>query len=383
MIRSILDQDLYTCTVGQAIVELYPNTPVKYRFTNRNPLGDMDENFHSRLREKFDALADLRLQDDEVDYLGSLAYMNPQYIAWLKNFRFKPWLIHTKIVDGNLEMEFDGLWEELVYYEVPGLALVSETYFETIDKHSFLDDYRLGLKEKGKILKGLRFSDFGTRRRRNFEIQDLVVDVLKDVDGFQGTSNVYLAKKHGIKPIGTMSHQWIMGVSVMEGLRHANRYALRAWNNVYKGRLGIALTDTYGTEAFWADFDPELSRLYDGVRQDSGNPYDFTNRAIQHYKSVGVFPLRKDVVYSDGLTAIKSRELANCFGNEVGQMFGIGTHLTNDVPGSKALNIVIKLRQCHGVEVVKLGDGEGKATGDRDAVRVVKYVFFGTPLDNA
>jgi nicotinate phosphoribosyltransferase len=192
-----------------------------------------------------------------------------------------------------------------------------------------------------------------------------------------------LAMKHGVKAIGTVSHQWTTGVSVMEGLRHANRHALRAWNKVYKGRLGVALTDTFGTEAFWEDFDPELSRLYDGVRQDSGDPVAFTHRTMKHYESVGVWSPKKDISYSNGLTAIGSRELANRFDRQIGQVFCIGTHLSNDVPGSPALNIVIKMRRCNGVEVVKLGDGEGKVTGDRDAVRVVRYVFFRTPLDDA
>lgn len=382
MINSILDQDLYSFTVGQAILAHYPNIHVEYRFSNRNPQGDLEDGFLKRLRDKVDAMKDLSISEDEADYLKSIPFMTPQYIEWIRRYRFDPSQVKMKLVDGDLALDIEGPWESTIYWEVPLMALISETYFEKkpLSSYDWSEQTRRAT-EKGRRLAGLRFTDFGTRRRRSFEVQDLVVSILKDYEGFQGTSNVYLAMKHGIKPIGTMSHQWIMGVSAMEGLIRANWHAMKKWDEVYKGRLGIALTDTFGTEVFWRDFDAQLARLYDGVRHDSSSPYDFADRAIDHYKALGIYPPSKTVVFSDGLNTDSCVKLGAAYKDKISTSFGIGTHFSNDIPGSPALRIVIKLYKCNGRHVVKFGDGSGKGTGDKDAQRVARYVFFGTSLD--
>ena len=380
MISSILDQDLYTFTVGQAIQILYPKVPVTYKFTNRRPNGKMDEEFHARLRTKIDNMQFLCLTDDEVNFLKTLPFLKQEYISWLKYYRFDPTQVKTKIVDGNLELEISGLWCETVFWEVPLLALISETWFETQEIPGLMESQYQQFLKKGKLLEGTVFADFGTRRRRSFDIQDLCVKTLKEVPGFVGTSNVYFAMKYNVKSIGTMSHQWIMGVSALESLRHANRFALRGWNEVYQGSLGIALPDTFGTDAFWEDFDPVLSRLFDGVRHDSGDPFLFAERAIKHYESLGIDPRTRTVVFSDGLNCELARKLWDAFLGKIKVSFGIGTHLTNDVFGCAALNMVIKLYTCNGIPVIKMGDGNGKGTGDKDAMAVALWTFKGKPL---
>ena len=202
--------------------------------------------------------------------------------------------------------------------------------------------------------------------------------------GFVGTSNVYLAMKYGVKPIGTMAHEWIQGHCVLGGIRHANRYALDAWTRVYRGNLGIALTDTYGTNAFLEDFDTYLAKLFDGVRHDSGDPFRFVDKIVAHYKKLGINPRSKTIVFSDNLKPTTCIALLHyCEDNDICCSFGIGTNFTNDFPLSplKALNMVIKLVRLNGIPVVKLSDDLGKIIGDPDMVRVIRYLYLGTPLD--
>jgi nicotinate phosphoribosyltransferase len=225
------------------------------------------------------------------------------------------------------------------------------------------------------------FAEFGTRRRRSYAIQDKVIQAFQTYGGFNGTSNVHFAMKYNLKPIGTMAHEWIMGVSALEGLRHANFHALQNWVRVYNADLGIALTDTFGTPAFFKNFNMRLAKLYDGVRHDSGDPFEFADKVIEHYKSLGIDPMSKVIVFSDGLNVEKCLEIAKYCNGKIRFSFGIGTHFTNDFEGSPALNMVIKIWMCDGVHVVKLGDGTGKTMGDPDAVRVAQWTFLDTPLD--
>jgi len=237
--------------------------------------------------------------------------------------------------------------------------------------------------EKARILDGCSYADFGTRRRRIWDVQNLLVEtMMANSKGFVGTSNVSLAMKHNTKPIGTMAHEWIMATSVLMGLRHANKFALDAWNKVFSGDLGIALTDTYGSKTFFGDFDGYLARLFDGVRHDSGDPFEFASKVISHYKSLGINPMSKTIVFSDGLTAKLAAEINERFKDVIRCSFGIGTHFTNDFLNSKALNMVIKLWTCEGIPLVKLGDDEGKAIGEPDAVRVARWTFNDKPLDD-
>jgi nicotinate phosphoribosyltransferase len=238
------------------------------------------------------------------------------------------------------------------------------------------------------------FADFGTRRRRSFKTQDTVIKAFIDYQrdfkklypeshrsSFVGTSNVYFAMKYNLKAIGTYPHEWIMGNSVLEGLRNANYYAMHNWVKVYNANLGIALTDTYGTDAFLNNFNLRLSKLYGGVRWDSGDWRVFTDKIIDHYKKLKIDPLSKTIVFSDNLNIEKAVEINNYCKNKIKCSFGIGTFLTNDFQDSPALNMVIKLWSVNNIPVVKLSDSSGKVMGDTDAIRVAKWTFNNTPLD--
>ena len=228
---------------------------------------------------------------------------------------------------------------------------------------------------------GCKTSDFSTRRRRHFVAQLRACKILSQFPIWVGTSNVHISLENGWIPKGTVAHEWTMAYQVFDGIRHCNRASLNAWNDVYRGSLGTALTDTIGTDAFYRDFDPVLSRLFDGVRHDSGSAFVFVDKTVTHYKSMGINPMTKTIIFSDSLDPVRAVEIQNYCKGKILCAFGIGTNFSNDYFGSRALNIVIKLSKVNGVPVVKLSDIDTKAIGDRDALRVARWEVFGTPLD--
>jgi nicotinate phosphoribosyltransferase len=387
IIKSILDTDLYKLTMQQAVLEKYPDINVSYRFTNR---GDhrFSAMFVSRLKDQIQKLSNLKLTDQEYEWLKNLRFISPAYLEYLKNYRFNPNEVRVAIISSgdrqdDLVLDINGPWHRTILWEVPLMALISELYFTEIDTDWDIDDVeyaKLTLRKDAAI--GHSFAEMGTRRRRSYHIQDLVVRSLAmGGNNCFGTSNVLLAMKYGLKPIGTQAHEWIMGHSAICGLRHANRYSMDAWGKVYRGDLGIALTDTYGTPDFFEHFDMFYAKLFDGVRHDSGCPFKFADQVVQHYNKLNIDPCSKSIIFSDGLDPIICGQLnEHCEKLGIKWSFGIGTNLTNDkiyFGRSKPLNMVIKLRTCDGVEVVKLSDDVGKATGEDNAVAVALHTFHG------
>lgn len=390
IITSMLDNDLYKFTMQRAVLGYKQKVPVRYVFNNRRPEGKFNDEFLRALLEQIQHMAELKTITSEIGFLmETCPFLGVEYLQYLHNFRYNPQQVSAKVVNGELELEINGPWEQVILWEVPLMALISECYFNYCDTDWDRGgpDQEKRIRQKSETLQHVTFADFGTRRRRSFEIQDMVVRFFKKLNRtFVGTSNVHLAHKHDVKPLGTMAHEWIMGVSALEGLRHANRHALRIWSDVFHGDLGTALTDTFGSEAFFEDFDGYFSRLFDGVRHDSGDPIEFMHRTVKHYKSHRIDPMTKTIIFSDGLTAAEAQRISHHCTNRIRCSFGIGTHFTNDCtrPGglpSKALNMVIKMTHCNGVPVVKLSDVPTKAIGDKDALRVAKWTFNNTPLD--
>lgn len=383
MINSILDQDFYTFTVGQAVLKNFPNVDVTYKFINRSKTKFTQE-FLILLNYEIQNLACLQLSEDEKNFLQKSApFLCPSYLEFLQNYRYGPNEVKVTLNDGDLDITIAGKWHRTVFWEVPLLALISECYFRTVDTNWSVDgQYELAeAKAKRLSLAGCKFAEFGTRRRRSSSVQEIFIRQAKQFGGFVGTSNVHYAHIFDLKIIGTMSHQWFMGISALDGLRKANRDGLQRWANTFHGNLGIALTDTYGTDAFFEDFDGNLARLYDGVRHDSGDPFEFGNKVIDHYMSLNIRPMHKTIVFSDNLDVDKCIDIKNYFQDRINVSFGVGTHFTNDFVDSPALKIVIKLATCNGIPVVKLSDEQGKITGDNDAQRVALWTFFQQPLD--
>jgi nicotinate phosphoribosyltransferase len=400
VIKSILDNDLYKFTMQLAVLELFPRAEAEYRFTNRGT-----QRFSTEFVEELERIIDeeiskLALTEEEYNWLSEhCPYLKPMYLEYLRNFRFKPGEVKVCLTEGkDLDIRIKGPWHSTILWEIVLMAAVSELYFTTIEKEwkgnsqkgctseSVLAAYENKIFEMGKALEenDCLFSEFGTRRRRSSELHDYMMKTLTGIKTLTGTSNVYFAKKYGLKPIGTVGHEWIMGTSALVGLRYANRFAFENWVEVYNGDLGIALTDTFGSKAFFKDMDLKLSKIYDGLRHDSGDPYDFVDSVIEHYRKMGIDPMKKLIVFSDALNADTAIQLKKYCEGKINCSFGIGTSLTNNSDffrESPPLNMVIKLHSIDGIPVVKLSDSPEKETGERDAIRVANYIFGRKGLD--
>ena len=382
----MLDSDLYKLTMQNAILELYPDATAEYVFINRNKNYIFDRKFCNTLRDEIDRMPNLKLGLDEKDWLrNQCPYLKPAYLEYLSNYRFNPNEVDVSIKDSQLVLSIYGKWFQTVLWEVPLMAIISELYFESVKGWNY-DGQKELAREKGRRLSetGCKFADFGTRRRRSFRTQFDLIDVFRNsgnsCPGFVGTSNPYLAFKFGVTPMGTIAHEFIQAESVLNGLRHANRFAMNDWASVYKASLGTALPDTYGTDAFLEDFSLYHAKLWDGVRQDSGDPFKFTDKIVEHYKKLRIDPMSKTIVFSDSLDVDKAIKLKEYCKNKIKCSFGIGTNFTNSFSDGKYLNMVIKLSKINGIPVVKLSEDPGKAIGDPDAIKVAKWTFFRKPL---
>lgn len=384
IITSLLDQDMYKFSMGQAILFgrfariHYQLVNATYEFINRAN-RPFPPGFADTLQEQINHMEQLQFAPHELQFLANIRYMKPGYIDFLTSWRWNAKHIKVEQDGEKLFVTIDGPWYQTVYYEVPLMALISELYFahglNTSDMRTVFDN----TQKKGQQLAeaGCVFADFGTRRRYSKKVHDLVVQAL--IQGakcgpgrMMGTSNMLLAQRYKITPIGTHAHEFFQAHAAMFGYRQANRFALEAWAEEYDGDLGIALSDTFTTDVFFRDFRTDLSKLFDGVRHDSGDPIEFAQKAIAHYKSLNIDPLSKTIVFSDGLNTDKAIEINQWCNGKIRAAFGIGTHFTNDV-GVKPLNIVIKMTRCNGMPTVKLSDVEGKYTGQREAIESCKF----------
>ncbi len=361
--------------MGQVVFHDFPEAKVTYEFKNRGGTP-FPPGFADAVNWQIELMATLAMTPEEFLFIQTLPGIRKTYAEWLMSYRYDPGEVVATQNGDTLSILIDGDWFRTIYWEVPLMAIVSELYFKmtgkTPDKFTY---HRLVEKNRNMSEANCHWADFGTRRRFSQFSQNQVVYLSKDVRGFIGTSNVYLAMKHRVKPIGTSAHEMVMGISAKYGATLANKMWLVHWTNHFRGLNSIALTDTFTTDVFLRDFDSMYARLFDGVRQDSGDPYEWAHKMITHYDSLGIDSRTKKFVFSDGLDdttfknlTIEFRDCANIIG-------GIGTFLTNDC-GHKALNMVIKLMTADfgvgPVDVVKLSDNPGKHNGSEAAIARVK-----------
>jgi len=382
ILNHFTDNDLYKFTTMNAIQKLYPDALVRYTFVNRGHTL-FPEGFARRLRKEVDSFAGLFLSREEEQFMVSRCYyFDPVFIDLLKGFRYDPSEVKINQKSGILEVEVEGRWYRTVLWEVPLLAVISELFF--LLRGNKPQDTEVRVTEKALRMNEMKaeFSDFGTRRRFSFDVHDRVIKTLKDSspEFFKGTSNVYLAMKHDLTPIGTHPHEWFMFHASRYGYRSANSRALDAWVDVYKGDLGIALSDTFTSDNFFSSFSTLHAKLFDGIRQDSGDPLAFTDKAVEFYRNNRIDPSIKTIVYSDALDLDKIQGIKKYVRKRVHDVYGIGTYLTNDV-GVQPLNIVIKITGSkHDINddyhpVVKLSDDPGKNTGDLREIELCKAIL--------
>lgn len=369
IVRSLLDQDFYKFTMAQVVLHRFPHFQAKYRFKCRTEGIVWTEAMVREIGEELRAWCGLRFAEEELAYLGSIRFLKPYFIDFLRLYKPDPrYLSVRRDSDGNLAIEVEGPWFLTIHFEVPILSIVNEVYFRHAADFARLEAAgmeRLRAKIAIARAEGFPFSDFGTRRRYSRAWQGRVVRTLAAElprEIFTGTSNVALAMELGLKPIGTMAHEYIQaGQACGEcTLALSQAYMLQKWVEEYRGDLGIALSDTLGFDKFLRDFDPYFAKLYDGARHDSGDPFEWGERMIAHYEGFRIDPRGKSLVFSDGLDFPRAAELWRRFRDRASPSFGIGTNLTNDLPGATPLQIVVKLVECNGRPVAKISDNPAK-----------------------
>lgn len=376
IVDSLLQNDAYKFSMGQAIYHQYSGYTTTWTFKCRNKdvkfTPDMVQEIDAQIR----AYCNLRFRESELDYLKNIKWIKEDYIDYLRIWRprYEDFIISTDAECG-LSIETTGTWLNTSMYEIPTLAIVNEVYFRMAYNYTeLLSSFKDRLDNKFENLKNGHwyagtFSEFGLRRRLSGEAQELAVekfshlnDTLHSASRFIGTSNVYLAKKYNLTPVGTMAHEWIMCTGQgnhKHNPAYSNWYALNSWVKEYGILNGIALTDTITTDCFLRDFQLTFATLFSWVRHDSGNPFEWGNKMIEHYKSLGIDPKSKTLLFSDSLDFERADKLYRAFGKETNVAFGIGTYLSNDT-AVPPLNIVMKVTKCNGQDVAKISDTEGK-----------------------
>ena len=373
-IVSLLDTDLYKFTMGQVMFHKHTNLNGEYLFKCRNKDVKFTTDMCDEINAQIDHLCTLTFTDEELAYLGSLRFIKPDYVEFLRLWRPLRRYVNCYLVcdesgnEGELRIEVCGPLFSVSFFEIYLLEIVNEVYFRM--KYDYLNlvqsaRERLFVKILGFTrdeLYDFKFAEFGCRRRLSREWQDYAVKELLELDNCVGTSNVSLAMKYGCTPIGTYAHEYIQMYQGIPGvqLAYTNKLAMEEWFDEYQGDLGTALTDTLGTDLFLMDFNKLQANCYSGVRHDSGDPIEWGEAIIEHYTKLGIDPRTKTLLFSDSLDFDKAQKIYNHFRGRIKVSFGIGTYLSNDT-GTTPLNIVIKLQYVNGHPVAKLSDDWGKS----------------------
>lgn len=398
-IMSLLDIDMYKLTQQMAIFHHYTSANTKWRFKARKGNGFpgngiSDSDFMYALNLSLDHLCTLQYTYEELEYLRNIKskigtrIFKDDYIEYLRLFRYNREYVKAEIMpDDSLDIILEGPWVAVTGMEIPILAIVSELHSMTKFQGATIPKGRELLADKIKFLKGMedagtlngfKFADFGTRRRYSRDWQDFVLsELINNVPNYLvGTSNLYFAMEYNLTPIGTMAHELIQAFQQLGGrLVDSQKAALEAWVQEYRGELGIALSDTVGFDAFLNDFDLYFAKLYDGVRHDSGDPTNWCDKLIAHYRKLGIDPKTKTAVFSDGLDFETAYILFRRFSPFINVSFGIGTNLMNDM-GCDPISIVLKMIELNGKPVCKLSDSPGKVMGeDKEFIAYLGKVF--------
>lgn len=396
IITHFTDDDLYKFSMCCAVIDNYPRAEVRYTFVDRNntvyPPG-----FADLVREQIEMLESVVITDEEIDFMRRKCYYMPNwFFTYLKGFRYRSeWTHVEQDADGHLAISFEGNWSDTILLEVKVLAIISELYYIVtgLDQTFDYGEYYRRTCVKGRRLleAGCVFSDFGTRRRASFRAEDTIVRAFKDCqaqygapaqDGhpatgrFVGTSNVYLAMKHDLTPVGTMAHEFVCAIGGMYGPQMANHIAMNAWRHTFSGALGTYLYDSFGWDIFALNFSEDFANLFKGLRIDSGDNREELRKICDKYRSLNIDSRTKQVIFSNALTTDEAIEIQQYASKVCQPSFGIGTHFTNDFPNVTPMNTVIKLTAVKITEswpffndTCKLSDSEGKHTGKPEVIR--------------
>lgn len=388
IINHFTDDDLYKLTMCCAVIDNFPRAQVKYQFVDRNdtvyPAGFADE-----LNHQIALLENIIITDEEINFMRRKCYFIPDWFyTYLKGYRFKrDWVKAWQDAKGLLHIEFEGCWADTILLEVKVLAIISELYYlmtNQTDKLNYEEYYQKTYHKAERLLKaGCVFSDFGTRRRASFEAEETVIKAMKDCYNsrkwkgkFVGTSNVYLAMKYDLVPVGTMAHEFVCAIGGMYGPQMANHIAMNKWRNTFRGALGTYLYDSFGWEVFSHNFSEDFAHMFKGLRVDSGDNFEQLHKIVKKYKSLGIDPRTKQIIFSNALDTDRAIEIQQYAQRLCQPSFGIGTHFTNDFEGVEPMNIVIKLVAAKITEswdfyndTCKISEDKGKHTGKPEVIK--------------
>lgn len=388
IVKSLLDTDLYKINMLCVYFNRFPNKVGRFEFKCRNKDVRFTSAMLKRINDELDKLCQLRFTDDEILWLCRLPWLRTKigFLSFLRLFQFDRNMIKAELIEGGkLKISARGPIYMISYFETFVLSIVSEVYYDATypDEDCALAISKLGHKiQTVKNTKlPFKFSEFGARRRFSFDWHDKVVKTLKDSlpnTIFTGTSDMYLAKKYNLVPQGTMAHEFLCLGQALENvtIEASQRFMLQQWADEFRGNLGIALSDNLGIDKFLKDFDLYFAKLFNGIRQDSGDPIEVGNKVIEHYKSLGIDPKTKTIVFSDCLDFNKAISLCEMFADKINVAFGIGTNLVCDMGGFSPLQCVMKLVEVDGKPVAKISDSDGKVMcEDENYINYLKSVI--------
>ena len=371
-----------------AVIDNFPRAQVKYKFVDRNdtvyPAGFADE-----LKRQISFLENITITDKEIDFMRRKCSFIPEWFyTYLKGYRFNhEWVKAWQDDKGLLHIEFEGCWADTILLEVKVLAIISELFYimtNQTDKLNYEEYYEKSYHKAERLLKaGCVFSDFGTRRRASFEAEETAVRAMKDCYNsrkwkgkFVGTSNVYLAMKYNLVPVGTMAHEFVCAIGGMYGPQMANHIAMNRWRNTFRGALGTYLYDSFGWDIFDHNFSEDFANQFKGLRVDSGNNFEQLHKIVKKYQSLGIDPRTKQIIFSNALDTDRAIEIQQYAQKLCQPSFGIGTHFTNDFEGVEPMNIVIKLVAAKITEswifyndTCKISEDKGKHTGKPEVIK--------------
>ncbi|WP_419205647.1 nicotinate phosphoribosyltransferase [Photobacterium leiognathi] len=385
VIDSLLDTDAYKLHMQQAIFHQYQDVEAVAEFHCRSE-EDLRP-YSQEIKDQIAKIAALSFTEDEINYLSTLSFFSADYLEYLRHFQLNADDVTIDDSGEQLAITIRGKWLDVILWEVPLLAIICEIRCAHLYPDATPADAIEQLKQKierfyrnaeDTDLSEFALVDFGTRRRFSKAVHHEVVDYLKDnMPEFKGTSNYYLAFTRNLTPVGTQAHEWFQAHQQLAGeLADSQQLALNRWLQEYPHDLGIALTDCINMDAFLRDFDKRLSERFVGLRHDSGDPISWGEKAIAHYKSLGIDPKTKSLVFSDSLTLDKALAIFKHFNHQINVSFGIGTQLTCDLPNVKTLNVVLKLTECEGRPVAKISDEPGKSIcRDEDYLDQLRSAF--------
>ncbi|QIQ41382.1 MAG: nicotinate phosphoribosyltransferase [Buchnera aphidicola (Aphis urticata)] len=391
IVKTLLDTDAYKLHMQQAVFFYYKNVNVVAEFICRGPniLGS----YSHVLLDQINMMESLSLSHEEYLYMNSFPFFKKEYLHWLKNFRYNITQVKVNNYYGQLHIRITGLWKEVILWEVPILSLISEIFhknhYPKVTPDIAVDYLNIKLKKffnytKNLDLSRLKIIDFGTRRRFSYDVQYSIVKRLKQQFPFLvGSSNYHISRILKLSPVGTQAHEWFQAhQQISANLKYSQSLALKIWLCQYNNHLGIALTDCITMDSFLRDFNLSLSKSYQGMRHDSGDPIQWAEKALKHYTNLGIDPSTKTLLFSDNLNFKKIITLYRKFDKKINIIFGIGTKLTCDIPHVKPLNIVIKLVECNGKPVAKISDSPGKMFClDQEFMKSL-FKAFDLPLKN-